>query len=136
MIQIATGDARPIFQQIVDGLRLKIATGELGAGTRLPSVRGLAMQLTINPNTVARAYTQLAEEGLIVSQKGVGVFVAERRQRLSDAERRRRLRDATERFVHAVVSLGFSPEEILDHLSEELELLETAHDGESHVRPR
>ncbi|MEO1370109.1 MAG: GntR family transcriptional regulator, partial [Acidobacteriota bacterium] len=111
MIHIATGDARPIFQQIVDGFRLKIATGELEAGARLPSVRALAQELTINPNTVARAFTQLAEEGLIVSQKGVGVFVAERRMRLSEAERRRRLESATERFVHAVISLGFSAEE-------------------------
>ncbi|MEO1082803.1 MAG: GntR family transcriptional regulator [Acidobacteriota bacterium] len=60
MNHIATGDARPIFQQIVDGLRLKIATGELEPGTRLPSVRALAQELTINPNTVARAFTQLA----------------------------------------------------------------------------
>ena len=120
MIEIVTGDARPIFKQIVDGLRLKIATGELAPGTRLPSVRGLAMQLTINPNTVARAYTQLTEEGLIESQKGVGAFVAEKRQRLSDPERQRRLDQATERFVHAVVSLGFDAEQILEYVAERL----------------
>ncbi|MEM8996947.1 MAG: GntR family transcriptional regulator [Acidobacteriota bacterium] len=136
MIHIATGDARPIFQQIVDGFRLKIATGELEPGARLPSVRALAQELTINPNTVARAFTQLAEEGLIVSQKGVGVFVAERRMRLSDPERRRRLGEATERFVHAVISLGFSAEEILDHLREELGLLATTQDGKPHDPPR
>lgn len=123
MIQIATGDPRPLFRQIVDGLRLKIATGELTPGTRLPSVRGLAMQLTINPNTVARAYTQLTQEGLIESRKGVGVFVSEPRQRLSDPERQRRLEEATNRFVGAVASLGFEPEEILDHLGRELSSL-------------
>ena len=57
MIQIATGDPRPIGKQIVDAVRMKIATGELGAGDQLPSVRGLAQQLTINPNTVAKACT-------------------------------------------------------------------------------
>ena len=129
MIEIVTGDARPIFKQIVDGLRLKIATGELAPGTRLPSVRGLAMQLTINPNTVARAYTQLTEEGLIASQKGVGAFVAERRQRLSDPERHRRLEQATERFVHAVVSLGFDAEQILEHLAEQLAPLHAKDDS-------
>ena len=120
MIKIVTGDARPLFRQIVDGLRLQIATGELAAGTRLPSVRGLAMQLTINPNTVARAYHQLIQEGLIESRKGVGVFVLEPRQQLSDAERRRRLDEATRRFINAVVALDFEPEELLDHLAGEL----------------
>ncbi|MEO1082802.1 MAG: hypothetical protein AAFY88_01030 [Acidobacteriota bacterium] len=71
-----------------------------------------------------------------MSQKGVGVFVAERRMRLSDPERRRRLQEATERFVHSVISLGFSAEEVLDHLSEELELLATTQDGKSHDPPR
>lgn len=123
MIKIVTGDARPLFRQIVDGLRLKIATGELVPGTRLPSVRGLAMQLTINPNTVSRAYNQLTQEGLIESRKGVGVFVLEPRQQLSDPERHRRLDEATHRFVNAVVSLGFEPEEILDHLARELACL-------------
>lgn len=123
MIQIATGDPRPLFRQILDGLRLKIATGELAPGTRLPSVRGLAMQLTINPNTVGRAYSQLTQEGLIESRKGVGVFVLEPRQQLSDPERQRRLDEAAQQFVNAVISLGFEPEEILDHLAKELSLL-------------
>jgi GntR family transcriptional regulator len=126
MIQIATGDPRPLFRQIVDGLRVKIATGELAAGTKLPSVRGLAMQLTINPNTVARAYTQLTQEGLIESRKGVGVFVCEPRQQLSDPERQRRLDEASKQFVRAVVSLGFEPGEILEKLGRELELLDRA----------
>ncbi|WP_346948977.1 GntR family transcriptional regulator, partial [Dyella sp.] len=59
MIDIATGDVRPISKQIVDAVRLKVATGELTPGWQLPSVRGLAQQLTINPNTVAKAYAEL-----------------------------------------------------------------------------
>lgn len=129
MIKIVTGDARPLFRQIVDGLRLKIATGELAPGTRLPSVRGLAMQLTINPNTVSRAYNQLIQEGLIESRKGVGVFVLEPRQQLSEAERRRRLDEASQRFVNAVISLGFEPEEIVDHLTRELAVLNHTDSG-------
>ncbi|MEM7050151.1 MAG: GntR family transcriptional regulator [Acidobacteriota bacterium] len=123
MIQVVTGDARPVFRQIVDGLRMKIATGELSPGTRLPSVRGLALQLTINSNTVAKAYAELTSEGLIESRKGVGVFVCEPRQRLSDDERRRRLDEALQHFVSAVVALGYSPQEILARLSSELEPL-------------
>ena len=63
MLQVATGDPRPIGRQIIDAVRMAIATGELAAGDQLPSVRGLAQQLTINPNTVAKAYADLAAEG-------------------------------------------------------------------------
>ena len=123
MIQIVTGDARPIFRQIVDGIRLKVAKGELVPGTRLPSVRGLALQLTINTTTVAKAYAELATEGVIESRKGVGVFVCEPRQRLSREERERRLAEALRLFVSSVVALGFEPEEILRQLEQELEPL-------------
>jgi len=120
MIQVVTGDPRPIYRQIVDGVRMMIATGELTAGSRLPSVRGLAMQLTVNTSTVAKAYQELTTEGLIESQRGVGVFVCEPRQRLSAGERRRRLDEAVTRFVSAVVSLGYTRRQILDRLAEEL----------------
>ena len=90
MIQIATGDPRPIGRQIVDAVRMKIATGELGAGDQLPSVRGLAQQLTINPNTVAKAYAELTTEGWLESRQGMGLYVATPRQRLSEDERERR----------------------------------------------
>ena len=75
MIQIATGDARPISRQIVDGVRMKVATGELSRGAQLPSVRGLAQQLGINPNTVAKAYRDLDIMGLVYSRRGMGIFI-------------------------------------------------------------
>lgn len=120
MIKIVTGDSRPIFRQIVDGIALKIAYGDLVPGSRLPSVRGLAMELTINPNTVARAYTELISEGLIESIRGVGVFVCEPRNRFSLAERKRRLDDAIQKFLGAVAPLGFSPKHIQEDLEREL----------------
>lgn len=123
MIQIVTGDARPVFRQIVDGLRMKIATGDLAPGSRLPSVRGLALQLTVNPNTVVKAYAELTTEGLIESRKGVGVFVCEPRQVLSDEERERRLDEAVRQLVRDVVSLGFEPEEIVEKLRQRLEAI-------------
>ena len=123
MIEIVTGDPRPIFRQIVDGLRRKIAGGTLPPGSRLPSVRGLALELHISLNTVAKAYTQLTAEGLIESRKGVGVFVCEPKQVLSDAERGRRLDEALERFVDETLSLGFSRQELLMRLRGELDRL-------------
>ena len=107
MIQIATGDSRSINKQITDAVRMKIATGELREGTQLPSVRGLAQQLTINPNTVAKAYAELTTEGWLESRAGVGLYVAPTRQRLSESERERRLDDAVQRFVHDVVALDY-----------------------------
>ena len=107
MIQIATGDPRPIGKQIVDAVRMKIATAELATGDQLPSVRGLAQQLTINPNTVAKAYAELAAEGWLESRQGLGLYVAPPRQRLSDDERDRRLDEAIQRFLQDVIVLDF-----------------------------
>ena len=87
-IQIVTGDARPIFRQIVDGIRKEIALDNLKAGSKLPSVRGLALQLGINANTVAKAYSELTSQGLIESRKGLGLFVTETKQMLSEQEQR------------------------------------------------
>ena len=121
MLEIATGDARPISKQIVDGVRMKIATGELSLGVQLPSVRGLAQQLGINPNTVAKAYAELTAEGWLESRQGLGLFVAAPRQRLSRAERDKRLDDAVSRFVHDVVALDLPTEEVLARLEHELQ---------------
>lgn len=123
MIRVATGDPRPISRQIVDGVRMKIATGELAAGAQLPSVRGLAQQLTINPNTVAKAYAELTAEGWLEARQGLGLYVAPERQRLSAAERGRRLDDAAQRFVHEVAAIGVSPEQALARVEDELRVL-------------
>ena len=123
MIQIATGDPRPIGKQIVDAVRMKIATAELATGDQLPSVRGLAQQLTINPNTVAKAYAELAAEGWLESRQGLGLYVAPPRQRLSDDERDRRLDEAIQRFVNEVAALDFPPDLALARLDRELRVL-------------
>ena len=119
MIQIATGDPRPIGKQIVDAVRMKIATAELLPGDQLPSVRGLAQQLTINPNTVAKAYTELTAEGWLESRQGLGLYVAPVRQRLSEPERERRLEEAVQRFMQDVIALGYAPEELQARLQRE-----------------
>jgi GntR family transcriptional regulator len=123
MIQIATGDARPISKQIVDGIRMKIATAELATGDQLPSVRGLAQQLAINPNTVAKAYAELTTEGWLESRQGLGLYVATPRQRLSDAERERRLDEAIGRFLNDVIALDFPPGEVQARLEAEFRAL-------------
>lgn len=120
MLQIATGDPRPINRQITDGVKRLIAAGELAVGASLPSVRGLALQLSINPNTVAKAYAELTAEGWLEARAGLGVFVAPPRQLLSDPERQRRLDEAVDRFVGDVIGLGYPADAILDRVAGEL----------------
>lgn len=120
MLNIAPGDTRPINRQIVDGVRRLIASGELPVGALLPSVRGLAQQLSINPNTVAKAYGELTLEGWVESRAGLGLFVLPPRQLLSDAERERRLGEAVDRFTGDVIGLGYSDTEVLDRVALEL----------------
>ena len=124
MIQIATGDPRAISKQIVDGVRMQIATGEIKVGSQLPSVRGLAQQLTINPNTVAKAYAELVAEGWLEARQGLGLYVAPPRQRLSGAERERRLDEALQRLVHEAIALGISGDEVLTRLAAEFRALD------------
>ena len=120
MLQIVTGDPRPIARQITDGVKRLIAGGELQAGDALPSVRGLAQQLSVNPNTVAKAYGELNAEGWLLSRAGLGLYVAEQRRRLSDAERERRLDEAVDRFVGDVIGLDYPSDTILDRVAGEL----------------
>ena len=79
LIQISYRDPRPIYEQVKDGFRMLILTGAMRPGERMPSVRELATQLAINPNTIQRAYRELEQEGFICSVPGKGSFVADAR---------------------------------------------------------
>lgn len=77
MVQLNYRDAKPIYEQIKEGLRKLVVSGALSVGDKLPSVRELASQLAINPNTIQRAYRELENEGYIYTLVGKGTFVAE-----------------------------------------------------------
>jgi GntR family transcriptional regulator len=119
-INVTTGAGTPIYRQIVDQVRLAVATGTLAPGETLPSVRSLAEQLVINFNTVAKAYAELVREGVLESLQGKGFFVAHKRQIYSRAERLRRLRQALDSFIHEAVVLDFSAEDIKKAVDEKL----------------
>ena len=119
-LSIATGISLPIYRQIVDQVCMAIAAGQLEPGDALPSVRVTAERLVINPNTVARAYAELAREGLVLAQPGKGLTVAPRRQVLATEERHRRLESALDDFVREVAFLDFDYEEIFVRLGEKL----------------
>lgn len=115
-LSVSAADPRSITRQITDGIKMSIASGKLPVGAQLPSVRGLAEQLTINPKTVAKAYDDLADEGWLNARQGLGLFVAEQRQRLSDTERRRRLAMAIDAFNAEILGLGYPIEHVLERI--------------------
>jgi len=131
-IRIVTGSSAPIYRQIIDCVGRAVASGTARPGEQMPSVRVLAERLVVNPNTVARAYTDLTRAGILESQPGRGLFIADRRQMLSDPERERRLDAAVGEFVNATALLDFTREEILDRLSKAIDTL-GAVDGDAPV---
>jgi GntR family transcriptional regulator len=113
---VSAADPRSITRQITDGIKMSIASGKLPVGAQLPSVRGLAEQLTINPKTVAKAYDDLADEGWLNARQGLGLFVAEPRQRLSETERKRRLIMAIDAFSAEIIGLGYPLDHVIDRV--------------------
>ena len=114
MIQLNYRDARPIYSQIVDGFREQILSGILRAGDRLPSVRELAAQLTINPNTIQRAYRELELQGWIATVLGKGCFVCNIPAKTPGEQQA--LLDTFDKTVAALTSMGISVEELTARL--------------------
>ena len=119
-VNVTTGSGTPIYRQIIDQVRLGVATGALRPGQAMPSVRSLAERLVINANTVVKAYAELVRDGVLESRHGVGFFAAEKRQIYSKSERLRRLRLAVDDFIHEAVFLDFSADEIRNAVDEKL----------------
>lgn len=111
-IHVDPSASEPLFQQLVQSVKRDVATGALRAGDRLPSVRELAKELVINPNTIAKAYRALEAEGVILSRRGAGSFVAERSVVLKSQERKRRFREAIEGALSDAVHLGLTAAEV------------------------
>ena len=116
MISLNYRDSRPIYEQIKDGLKKLIVTGGLAADERLPSVRALATQLSINPNTIQRAYGELERQGYIYSIKGKGSFVAD-----SSRMRAGKLKEWKGRFTASVeegMKIGVTAEDMTGLMEE------------------
>ncbi len=98
-IRIDNASGRPVYQQIINHIKRDIALGRLDTDEKLPTVRQLAAQLAINPNTIAKAYRQLEQEGIIVTKPGAGAFVANLDSNLSKAVRKKLVTEEIERIV-------------------------------------
>jgi len=117
-IRIDLKSGVPFYRQIIDQVKAGIATETIGPGDRLPTVRQLAVDLSINPNTVSRAYTELELTGLVETQMGSGTFVGNRRVEQDDVERRRLLDQICQEFLARASTHGFTLDEIVDRLEQ------------------
>lgn len=112
----------PIFEQLIFQVKSAVARGQLSEGDKLPSVRELAKELTVNPNTIVRALEALARDGVIVRRQGAGTFITGRGgSELSDAVRTERLDSLMRHAVTEAFHLGFSAKEIRDALRASLD---------------
>ena len=116
MIHLNYRDARPIYTQITDGFREQILAGVLQGGDKLPSVRDLAQQLSINPNTIQRAYRELEMQGWIATVPGKGCFVCGV-PRMTPKEQQPLL-DSFDKAAAALMALGVSKQELIDRLTQ------------------
>jgi GntR family transcriptional regulator len=106
--------ALPIYRQITEQIRRRVAAGVLAAGDQLPSVRELASRLLVNPNTVAKVYRDLERDGLLETRRGDGTYVSAEASTMADAERERLVTEQLEEVARDVRGFGLSDELALD----------------------
>jgi GntR family transcriptional regulator len=106
----------PVYRQLIDQVRGGIAAGSLRPGDQLPTVRQLAVDLAINPNTVMRAYRELELGGLLETQQGTGTFISNKKLEKKTAERERQLSQMAGEFAARAGAAGFTLEEAIDRL--------------------
>ena len=133
-ISIDASSDVPIFRQIVQQIKTAVAMGRLQPEDPLPSVRQLAVDLAVNPNTVAHAYLDLEIEGVIYKRQGAGTFVATQGVRVSKNERRRVLSELMEKALVEGVNLGLDEEELRESFERVLEKILQARPVETAVK--
>jgi GntR family transcriptional regulator len=117
MFHVDTKHPTPLYYQLERSIRFAIATGKLGVGDKLPTVRQLAVDLRINANTVAKVYTELERSGVVETRRGVGTFVTARPNEAANRrDREKRLREFADHFVTETHKQGFSIEDVIEHL--------------------
>lgn len=121
LFRLDTSSGVPFYRQVIDQVLLGVADGRLTPGTQLPTVRQLAVDLSVNLNTVAKAYREMEIRGIVDTQQGTGTFVATRRADRKSGERKKALEGLVDRFVALAASSGFSLEELAESVVERSE---------------
>jgi GntR family transcriptional regulator len=132
---ISTTAGVPIYQQLTEQICAALARGRLRPNERLPSVRELSQSLVVNPNTVARAYTELERDGTLYTRPGLGVFVSSNRPVLSKTQRRERLLKAIDQFLIDAVRMGCTRQESLELVQERAGQFEWVESSGSRAEP-
>jgi len=109
----------PVYRQLIDQVTGGMAAGALAAGDQLPTVRQVAVDLSINPNTVARAYRELEIRGILETQQGTGTFISRQKVKRDEAERQRQLAQLAAEFVARAGAAGFTVGDLLEHLRDD-----------------
>lgn len=120
IFQIDVASRVPIYRQLAQQIREGVARGKLAPDDRLPSVRDLSRTLVINPNTVARVYTELERDGILNTRPGLGVFVAQPRSDLTRRARKERVATLADQLLTEAVHRGFTAQEVLTLVSERI----------------
>jgi GntR family transcriptional regulator len=108
----------PVYRQLIDQVMGGMAAGALAAGHQLPTVRQVAVDLSINPNTVVRAYRELEIRGVLETQQGTGTFISHQKVKRDDVERERQLTQLVTDFVARAGAAGFTIDDLLEQLRE------------------
>jgi GntR family transcriptional regulator len=108
----------PVYRQLIDQVMGGMAAGTLSGGHQLPTVRQVAVDLSINPNTVVRAYRELEIRGILETQQGTGTFIKHQKLKRDDLERERQLNQLLGEFVARAGAAGFTVEDLLERLRE------------------
>jgi GntR family transcriptional regulator len=116
--KLDTRSGVPVYRQIIDQVLGGIAAGSLKAGDQLPTVRQLAVDLAINPNTVVRAYRELEIRDVLATQQGTGTFITEKKPQPDELERRRRVAQLGGELLARAGAEGISLQELLDYFNE------------------
>lgn len=129
-IQINSASNRPVYQQIIDHIKRDIALNRLKNGEKLPTVRQLAAQLAINPNTIAKAYRQLEQDGIIVTRPGAGAFITETNSSLSLSVRKKIICEDIERIIVEAVHMQIDKPILEQWFAERVEKFKFADKGD------
>ncbi len=108
----------PFYKQIIFQVEMAIADGRLEKGAQLPTVRALAVDLSVNPNTVARAYAEMEIRNIVVTQQGSGTFISDKEVSIDGIERERILSQITKEYLTKASSYGFQPDELIEAIKD------------------
>lgn len=118
---IDTKSGVPFYRQIIEQVKFAIARGELLPGDRLPTVRQLAVDLSINPNTVVRAYREMEIEGVLATQQGSGTFVSHHQPEIDRIERQRMMDQIITEMLARASAYGFTLKDVFEGLRQRME---------------